>query len=235
MITKAGDKSPAFFLPIKMKKAYFTIFLLFIIYSQQRILSQTHFEGNKIITPYYGFPNFGYLTLANSESNGLNAKYKSIGPLGLRAEYLFSDKIGLGFEIIYNSYKLNFTRESTIYDGNSDKWLTQYTEVYKEMKRLRIQFRYTYHFDVRTPNLDWYSGFGLGTNTRIYKYLENGKKVNINSQTSDSTNTNQNQTFPLSLRLFCGVNYYFNQRLGVGIEVGLGGALISTSISFKIF
>ncbi len=219
-----------------MKKAHFIILLIFS-FSKQSVISQTHFEGNKIITPYYGFPNFGFLLLPNSELNGLNAKYNSIGPLGIRGEFLVSSNVGLGFDFIYNSYKLNFTRETTVYNGNSDKWLTEYTEVEKEMKRFRFQFRYSYHFDVSTPNLDWYSGCGVGTNMRKYKNTENGKPIKqTTSQIQDTTtNINQNNTFPLSLRVFCGVNYYFNPRLGAGIEFGLGGPLISTSISYKLF
>jgi hypothetical protein len=155
-----------------MKKAYFIILLVFHTYSHNGFLSQTHFEGNKIITPYYGFPNFGFLTLSSSELNGLNAKYNSIGPIGIRGEFLVSSNVGLGFDFIYNSYKLNYTREITIYDGNTDKWLSEYTEVQKEMKRFRFQFRYNYHFDVGNPNLDWYSGFGIGTNSRKYKNLD---------------------------------------------------------------
>jgi hypothetical protein len=222
-----------------MKKAYFIILLVFHTYSHNGFLSQTHFEGNKIITPYYGFPNFGFLTLSNSELNGLNAKYNSIGPIGIRGEFLVSSNVGLGFDLIYNSYKLNFTRETSTYDGNSDKWLTEYTEVQKEMKRLRFQFRYNYHFDSSNPNLDWYSGFGVGSNSRKYKQLENGiATITPPSQTQDSTTnftSSQNKAFPISLRIFCGVNYYFNSRIASGIELGLGGALFSASISYKLF
>ncbi len=222
-----------------MKRAYFLIFLLFYSFSKQTVFSQTHFERNKIITPYFGFPNFGFLMLPNSELNGLNAKYKTIGPIGIRAEFLVSNNTGIGFDILYNSYKLNFTRETSTYDGNSDKWLTEYTEVQKEMKRLRFQFRYNYHFDSSNPNLDWYSGFGFGSNSRKYKQLENGIAITpTQTQTQDSTTnftSSQNKTFPISLRIFCGVNYYFNSRIAGGIELGLGGALFSASISYKLF
>jgi hypothetical protein len=220
-----------------MKKAYFIFILVLFTFSQKSVLSQAHFEGNKIITPYYGFPNFGFLLLPNSELNGLNAKYNPIGPLGIRGEFLVSSNVGLGFDFIYNSYKLNFTRETTVYDGNTDKWYTEHTEVQKEMKRFRFQFRYSYHFDVGNPNLDWYSGFGIGTNTRKYNNLENGVAISQSiSNTQDSTsNMSQTKTFPLSLRLLCGVNYYFSQKIGAGVEFGLGGPLISASLSYKIY
>ena len=82
---------------------------------------------------------------------------------------------------------------------------------------------------------------GFGSNSRKYKQLENGIAITptqTKSQTQDSTTnftSSQNKTFPISLRIFCGVNYYFNSRIAGGIELGLGGALFSASISYKLF
>ena len=221
-----------------MKRAYFLIFLLFYSFSKQTVFSQTHFERNKIITPYSGFPNFGFLMLPNSELNGLNAKYKTTGPLGIRAEFLVSNNTGIGFDILYNSYKLNFTRETSTYDGNIDKWLTEYTEVQKEMKRLRFQFRYNYHFDSSNPNLDWYYGLGIGSNSRIYKNKENGIEIPINQSsiiTDSAAVKTTNNVFPISARLCGGLNYFFYPQFAMGCEIGFGGPLISVSISYKVY
>ncbi len=222
-----------------MKKPYFKILLFTIcIFSKKALFSQIYFEGNKILSPYYGFPNFGAFMLPNSEINGLNSNYKSIGPLGIRAEYMVSNNIGLGFDFIYNSYKLSFTRETTVYYGNTDQWLSEYTQVEKQMKRIRFQFRYNYHFQVDNPNIDWYGGAGIGSNTRFYKNSENGQEI-ISSQNSslenNSTINTSNNVFPVSLRLFGGFNYYFNSRICMGFELGLGGPLLSTSITYKLY
>ena len=221
-----------------MKKAYFIFFLVFFTFIQQRFLSQTHFEGNKIITPYYGFPNFGKLLLSEAELNGLNSSLHSFGPCGLRAEYLISNNVGVGFDFIYNSYNLTYTREESIYNGNIDKWITEYTPVEKSMKRFRFQFRYNYHFDSSNPNFDWYYGIGVGSNSRIYKNKENGIETPVN-QTNTTTDTTiiktNNKVFPISARFCGGLNYFFYPQFAVGCEIGFGGPLFSLSLSYKIY
>lgn len=221
-----------------MKLRFYKILVVsFCLFSKQKLFSQVHFEGNKIITPYLGFPNFGFLTIPNSELNGANSNYKSIGPLGIRAEYMVASNIGLGFDFIYNSYKLDYTRELTAYYGNLDAWITKKTSVHKEMKRFRLQFRFNYHYETSNPNLDWYAGFGIGSNSRIYKNFENGIEIPQNSiNESDTTlSTTSTKTVPISARICGGLNYYFTSKFAFGIEIGLGGPLISTSISYKLF
>ena len=221
-----------------MKKTYIIFYFTIFLISSQICFSQTHFEGNKIFTLYYGYPNFGKFTLSDAEINGLNSNFKSIGPLGFRAEYLISNNAGIGFDFIFNSFNLTYTRETTVYNGNLDKWLTEYTDIEKTMKRFRFQFRYNYHFDSSNPELDWYYGIGIGTNSRIYTNTENGVKIPANqiSSTSDSTSVKiSSHVFPISARFCGGLNYFFNPHFSLGCEIGFGGPLISTSISYKIY
>lgn len=67
-------------------------------------------KGNVLVDAYYGFPNL-YTTVfktayANSGSEeGL--KIGGVGPLGVRAEYMVADKIGVGLDIGYNNSKVS--------------------------------------------------------------------------------------------------------------------------------
>ncbi len=220
-----------------MKLRFYKILVIsFCLFSEQKLFSQVHFEGNKIITPFFGFPNFGAINLKDYEINAVDAQLKTVGPLGIRGEFLISDKIGIGFDFIYNSYSIKYTRLTDYYDGNSNSWLINSTIVEKGMKRFRFQFRYNYHFESSNPNIDWYTSAGIGLNSKIFKNLENGQKAqSTTSSLSTDTTTSTNTVFPISARVSFGLNYYFTPKFAVGTEIGLGGPLVSASISYKLF
>jgi hypothetical protein len=66
-----------------MNKIFLTFLTFFTLLTLTfSSFSQANFQGNIIIDPYYGFPNFGktfYPSIAES-SNTLNYKARSIGP-----------------------------------------------------------------------------------------------------------------------------------------------------------
>jgi hypothetical protein len=215
-----------------MNKLFLTLITILTLANSS--LSQANFQGNIIIDPYYGFPNFGksfYQSIAES-SNTLNYKANGIGPAGIRAEYMISNKIGLGFDFIYNSNKVSYTYTDSLTTWDSNNTPSYEITSYKyerQMKRVRFQARINFHFDVSNPNLDAYFGIGAGTNNRFRKYLENGIEI------KDTYNPITNLIFiPFSLRICTGMRYYFNPRIGANLELGFGGPLISTGISVKI-
>lgn len=194
--------------------------------------AQANFTGNVIIDPYYGFPNFGKSFASNFESsNSSDFKVKGLGPLGLRAEYMVADRMGVGIDVIYNSYDLEYlnTQTDSVYDGNTNSWMTTTTTTNNEysMQRLRVQARFNYHFDVSNPMLDAYFGVGAGTNKRYRKAYENGVEVN------DETDLGNFTLLPVSIRICTGFRYYFSQNFGINAELGLGGPLISAGISAR--
>lgn len=195
--------------------------------------SQANSTGNVIIDPYYGFPNFGASFAKNFEtSSTTNLQVKGLGPLGLRAEYMVADKIGVGFDVIYNSYDLTYsdTRVDSVYDGSTDTWssTTTVTDNEYKMQRLRIQARFNYHFEVSNPDLDAYFGVGAGSNNRYRKAYENGKEV------EDDTDLGNFTFLPVSFRLCTGLRYYFSENIGMNAEIGLGGPLISAGLSIRL-
>ena len=215
-----------------MNKLFLTLITILTLANSS--FSQANFQGNIIIDPYYGFPNFGksfYQSIAES-SNTSNYKANGIGPAGIRAEYMISNKIGVGLDFIYNSNKVTYSQTDTIYnlDANFNVLKTYETNNSERlMQRIRFHARINFHFDVSNPNLDAYFGIGVGTNNRFRKYLVNGVAVKDTYNSSSSL-----ILIPFSLRICTGLRYYFNPRIGANLELGFGGPLISTGISVKI-
>ena len=98
------------------------------------------------------------------------------------------------------------------------------------MQRVRFQARLNFHFDISNPALDAYFGVGVGTNNRYRKYYVNDV-IQTDLLTSDVSNLT---LIPVSMRLCTGLRYYFTPNIGLNMELGLGGPMISAGISFKI-
>lgn len=215
-----------------MKKFITLLVAIVALSGTMKCLAQANYTGNIIIDPYYGFPNFGKSFASNFESsNSSDFKVKGLGPLGLRAEYMVADRMGVGVDVIYNSYDLQYknTQTDSVYDGNTDTWTANSTTTNNEykMQRLRVQLRFNYHFEVSNPMLDAYFGVGAGSNNRYRKAYENGVEVN------DETDLGNFTLLPVSFRICTGMRYYFSQNIGINAELGLGGPFISAGISAR--
>lgn len=215
-----------------MKKMLTLFAAVLIIGCGMKSHAQANYTGNIIIDPYYGFPNFGKSFADNFETEtSSNLKVKGLGPLGLRGEYMVADKMGIGFDFIYNSYELRYNdvRTDSIYDGNTNSWTTQTTNTDNEykMQRVRLHLRINYHFELSNPSLDAYLGIGAGTNNRYRKAYENGVEVN------DDTDLGNFTLLRYSFRICTGFRYYFSQNIGINTEIGLGGPLVSAGLSVR--
>lgn len=185
------------------------------------VSAQAVSEGNIIIDPYYGYPNFGK-TFANgiAPSDLDGAKITGIGPAGLRAEYMIADNFGIGVDFIYNSTNLvgtidSLNNDGTVHSTYDGKLFTQ---------RYRVHLRMNYHF-VQTDALDAYVGFGLGTNTRRIGF--NTEYPNYDGFSATGA------LIPISGRLALGMRYYFTENIGANVELGIGGPVMSGGLSLK--
>lgn len=196
-----------------------------ILLSSAMSFGQAAEQGNIIIDPYYGFPNFGK-NLSEQASEGLtDVNVTGYGPAGLRVEYMLGDQFGIGVDAIFNGFGVEGTSTDTVgYDANAQPITETYT-ARATMNRIRIQGRFNYHFDVSSPDLDIYMGVGAGTNIRKYKYEENGVE--------DPEQTISGSLIPVSIRVAAGMRYYFTDNIGVNAELGLGGPVLSAGLSFK--
>ncbi|MFT5822809.1 MAG: outer membrane protein W [Crocinitomix sp.] len=177
-------------------------------------------QGNVIIDLYYGYPNFGKKLADGINTASSEVTVGGIGPAGLRVEYMLADNFGLGIDFIYNSTNLSFTADSLNIDGT----INRSYDVKTSMQRIRVMLRANYHF-VQTDVLDAYVGFGAGTNNRIW---------GIDTDFPDYDDTSIGATaIPVSARLALGTRFYFTDNIGMNVEIGLGGPLLSAGLSLK--
>lgn len=207
-------------------KKFILAFTVFI--ASSAAFGQAATMGSIIVDPYFGGPNFGKSFATSLTTTGTsNMVVRGIGPMGLRAEYVISDKIGLGADVIYNNYSANYNQVDSLYDGNTGTWTTTVTNNEYRMQRLRVQARMNFHLEVNNPDLDAYVGIGAGTNNRFRKAYENNVLV------SDPSSIGNFTFIPVSFRICAGMRYYFTDNIGLNLELGLGGPVFSGGLSFK--
>ena len=100
-----------------MKITKIFVVALVAMTSTSNLNAQVFEEGNVSIDMYYGFPNL-YTTVfktayANSGTEQ-DIQIGGIGPVGLRTEYLLTDKIGLGLDLGFNHQSLEIENTDVI-------------------------------------------------------------------------------------------------------------------------
>lgn len=175
-------------------------------------------EGNVVVDLYYGWPNL-YTTVLkelyadNAVDNSV--KIGTLGPLGLRFEYMISDVVGVGLDAGYVNTWVEYEEEdistSVVYD-------------YKvSVPKIHALFKMNFHF-TKSDKVDAYGGFGVGYRNRSFKFTTNDP---------DFDEGNIDSLIPVGLRISIGTRYYFTENIGIGAEMGLGGPLLSFGISTR--
>lgn len=207
-----------------MKKVLLTMIGALLVASSS--FSQGVEQGNLIIDPYYGFPNFGK-SLTEQLSEGVDeVNVSGYGPAGIRIEYMVGDRFGVGVDAIFNGFSVSGTSTDSTFNAGTGTYDATTYSVRSTARRVRIQARFNYHFDISNPDLDGYIGFGAGSNNRFYKYYENGSQIEDGSTTLT--------LFPVSFRFCSGMRYYFTDNIGMNLEIGIGGPVVSGGVSIKI-
>lgn len=212
-----------------MKRLVASLIMLFTL-GLGSAFGQANPKGSFVIDPYYGFPNWSRsIATTFIDDNGIDkSQFKAFGPTGLRAEYLLDDKFGIGFDVIVNGYSLSGTIQDTTYNAELDTTVIVERDAKYSMRRLRVQARFNYHFEVTNPNLDVYMGLGVGTNNRFRSYKVDGGDSEFNE-----SGLKNFTLIPVSMRLAAGMRYYFNQNIGINTELGIGGPLVSAGLSVR--
>lgn len=180
-------------------------------------------QGNFIIDPYYGFPNIGEnLAKGVTKAGDFDAvkSIKGIGPTGLRFEYMVAENFGVGFDFIYNSVEIDGSIDSL----NDQKEVVKTYNANIKNERYRFHFRANYHF-VQEEKFDAYVGFGAGTNKKTFEYTTDYKGY--------EGIYNGIQLSRVSGRIALGGRYYFTNNLGLNVEIGIGGPILSAGLSLK--
>lgn len=177
-------------------------------------------EGNILIEAYYGFPNLYTTVLKSTYASGSDGYEENIevggaGPIGVRGEYLITEKFGIGLDMNYTNTYISWTED---WQGTTYNYKVS-------VPRIRAMAKFNFHF-VQTDQFNAYTSFGAGYGSLKYVY-----------DTNDPNWTTDEDKFPIpvSFRLAAGARYFFTENIGVNLEFGLfGGALIHGGLSFKI-
>jgi outer membrane protein W len=204
-----------------MKKILFSIVALFV-FNVQSLNAQAIHEGSVLVDAYYGFPNLYtsvYKGLYANSGSELNVNIGSAGPLGLRAEYLISDKVGFGLDLGFNSTTISY--DSQTYDAS----LNPITYNYKySTRKIGALVSFNYHF-VEDDNFDAYFVVGMGYGSRSFDVTSNDPTM---------VKPNWKSVVPVASKIGVGMRYFFTENIGANFALGLGqGGIINVGLSAK--
>jgi len=182
-------------------------------------------EGSILFDLYYGYPNGGKTAFDFlADQGGLNLESKGIGPIGARFEYMVADNLGVGVDFNYVGSSLSYDDTVSVYNSTTSMWETDTYNYKYTRNKIRVSARVNYHF-VSTDAVDAYVGFGAG-----YKHK-------INKFTSSDPNAEDLEgalnLIPVAVRICIGTRFFFTDNIGINLELGLGGPLMSGGLTLK--
>ncbi|MBC7391441.1 MAG: hypothetical protein H7329_19740 [Opitutaceae bacterium] len=224
-----------------MKKLILLSATLFLL-SANNTFSQTK-AGDVFVDVYYGFPDwfYKYEFRNNYPSNGSNKfNIKSTGFIGGRIEYLIARRIGFGLDLWYVKTALSGTRTENLYLGQyyyNDGYAPGTTiqnkyDVNESLARITALGRFIVHLG-SSSKVDPYVhvGFGYVNYTHTYSSTNSYSSYNNGSY----SNGGSENFIPIGLRAGFGMRIFFNENLGANVDLGLGGALFTTGLTYKFF
>lgn len=197
-------------------------------------------QGDIIIDPYIGVPNWANSTLYNktniSDSSSIT-DYKLNGGMisfGGRVEYLLSDDFGIGADINYEVSGFNYNDTRSVYNESTMSYVDQKYNYDYKAKKFRAMMRLTYHF-VQNERVDAYTAFAGGYKGITRTTESNDPSFDDSSEGGLFSSGNNGAIFPISLRLAVGTRIYFTDNIGAHFELGLfGGSILQFGVSVKL-
>ena len=188
--------------------------------------AQVYEKGNWLFDVYYGAPNLYTATFKgfyNDPAAGyINPTATSLGPMGIKGEYLLSSKIGIGLHVNDALSKVTGTYQAYDYSTSSyqNYTFTAKSNVIRIMPTINIHLGNSSWFDP-------YFSFGLGYNHRSTSLST--------TDPSGSQNVTIKTLVPVATRAEFGMRFFFTKHLGANVFVGLpGGALVGAGLSVKL-
>ena len=177
--------------------------------------AQTYSIGTTVIDVFAGGPNVSKVFVGGAASiNEGSETLTGILPIGLRAEYMVTEKFGIGLELSYASGK-------RIYDYTQND--TAFT-ITGEHSKMRVLPTFNFHF-LDNETVDLYVALGVGLKDVSYVW--------------SSTNNNDidDLDFPtgkISSKLAIGTRIFFTDNIGANFAFGIGGPLVNGGLSIRI-
>ncbi len=215
-----------------MKKIILLILISFTFFTSN-LFGQTK-EGDVFVDVYYGFPDWYkyYMKSDYSYHSNNNVKISSTGYVGGRAEYMVAKRIGFGLDLWYVKASASGSYSENIYDysntstnGYSKDYVinVNHIQVRESLARITCLGRVIVHMG-QSKKIDPYVHIGFGYVSYKHNYSSSGN--NSNGQDNEDF-------FPLGARAGFGMRVFFTEKFGANIDLGLGGALFTTGLTYK--
>lgn len=210
-----------------MKKLIFIGLLSSSVLLDNGANAQALKQGNVIVDAYYGFPNLytSVLRAAYNNSSASGVTIKGMGPLGIRGEYMFAEKLGIGLDIGFNSTSISYDYDHTenYVDVNGNYVINRYTDKIST-KKIGVMPTFNLHF-LKNDKVDAYAVFGVGYGNRSFKY-ESTNPSFVEAKVSG--------LIPVASRIGVGMRYFFTENIGANLALGFGqGGLFNVGLSAK--
>jgi hypothetical protein len=210
-----------------MKKIYLTILTVAISLASFKSNAQCISEGKILVDGYYGFPNLYSAVFKSAYANSgseANLKFGSLGPIGLRAEYLLTDKVGLGLDLGMNSSSISFDDVVSVYNSTTFTYDDVIYNYKFSTRKVGAIVTFNYHF-VENDNIDAYFVLGMGYGSRSFTFESN--------EPGYSTPTVKS-LIPVASKIGVGMRYFFTENIGANLALGFGqGGLLNAGITAK--
>ena len=205
-----------------MKKPLTVSIIMLTFFFSANVKAQVYQKGNLLFDVYYGAPNL-YTATFKAFYNDPGAGYynptaTSLGPMGIKGEYLLSSKIGIGLHVNDALSKVSGTYVDP--NTNQNYTFTAKSNVIRILPTINIHLGNSSWFDP-------YFSFGLGYNHRSTSLT--------NTDPSGSQNVTIKTLIPVATRAEFGMRFFFTEHLGANVFFGLpGGALFGAGLSAKL-
>ncbi len=177
--------------------------------------AQTYSIGTTVIDVFAGGPNMSKLFVGGAAStNEGNETLTGVLPIGLRAEYMVTEKFGIGLELSYASGK-------RVYDYTQND--TAFT-ITGEHSKMRVLPTFNFHF-LDNETVDLYVALGVGLKDVSYVWSSTN---NIDTDDLDLP------TGKISSKLAIGTRIFFTDNIGANFAFGIGGPLVNGGLSIRI-
>jgi len=210
-----------------MKKTLLTFVAFSMLGLTSQVEAQVVEQGKVIVDGYYGFPNLYSSIFKTAYANSgteVNLKIGSMGPVGIRGEYLISNKIGFGLDLGMNSTTLTYSEPTQVYNSTTDTYTTMNYDYTFKTQKIGAIVTFNYHF-IENDNFDAYFVFGAGYGNRTFDF-----KSTDPSYSSQSIKG----LIPVASKIGFGMRYFFTENIGANLAVGAGqGGLVNIGLSAK--
>lgn len=212
-----------------MKKITVLFAAVMSLFCAAPLKAQVYEPGNILIEGYYGWPNLFTAVVRSAYEDDVTYDYDvtigSIGPLGGRAEYLITQRVGLGVNVNYANTSVKGKYDKEVYNSGTGNY-DIYTYDYKgSVPRLRILPTISIHMG-SSSDFDPYFAFGVG-----YSSMKIKEETNDPDYVSGSLDL---KATPVAFRLELGMRYWVTDHIGLAGQFGLGGGpLLAAGLAAK--